>query len=163
MSRISFWVLVGFTIVAVTVGVWYYVRDDYPFQVNSTEIVGLAYRTTARDGTVTGYVTRPPAELADWISAMEQDSAQQTAPLTSVVTVVLAGGRGLRLNVDLGSQLGNAWWLSPDGTTTAPIGIHLSQAFVWYLRGVAAGLAAPGRQLEASPSPAASPSPTPSP
>jgi hypothetical protein len=163
LSRISFWVLVGFTIVGVTLGVWYYVHDDYPFQVSSAEIVGLAYRSSAGDGAVAGYVARPPVELADWISAMEQDSSEETAPLTTLLTVVLSGGRMLRLNVDLDSRHGNGWWLSSDGTPSPAIGVHLSQAFVWYLRGVGAGLAATGPQLEASPTPAASPSPTPSP
>ncbi len=162
MRRALFWIGVALTIALVGVGIWYYVRDDYPFQLSSTEITGLSYRSVGAAGAVSGYIVRPPPELADWISSMEKDSSDQSVPVTTVVTIVRSDGPALRLAI--GGNRGFASWLQPSGSTaTAPVGVQLGPAFVWYLRGVGDALAASHHTVTPRQPPTAAPSPTPSP
>ena len=163
------WAGVAATIAAVGVGIWYYVRDDYPLQLTSTEITGLVVRAATSDGVVSGYIAHPPAELAQWVSSMEKDSSEATEPATTTVTIERSDGPALRLSI--GGQQASASWIGPGGSATAPIGVQISQAFQWYLHGVTDALSNGGRMVPrrtpagagASPSPAASPSPSASP
>ncbi len=149
------------TIALVAFGVWYYVHDDYPFQLTSDHIAGLSYHSLPASGSVSTYISDPPAELAGWISSMEKDSSDETVRVTTVVTVVETDGRLLRLF--LGGSRGYGRSVEPDGTESAPVGVQLNQAFIWYVRGVGDALAA-NRQAEPRPAPSAGPSsPTPSP
>ena len=45
MTRALFWAGVALTIALVAFGIWYYVHDDYPFQLTSDQIAGLAYHS----------------------------------------------------------------------------------------------------------------------
>jgi hypothetical protein len=169
MTRALFWAGVVLTIALVAFGIWYYVHDDYPFQISSDQIAGLSYHSVptgssvsgSASGSVSGYISDPPVELADWVSSMEKDSSDETVPVTIVVTVVQTDGRLLRLF--LGGSRGYGRWVEPDGTESTPVGVQLNQAFVWYVQGVGDALAA-SQQAEPQPAPSASPaSPTPSP
>jgi hypothetical protein len=140
MRRAVFWMGVALTIALVAFGIWYYVHDDYPFQLTPGEITGLSYRSVTAGGAVSGYIVRPPAELADWISSMEKDSSEQSVPATTEVTVVRSDGPSLQLSI--GGLRGYGRWVDANGAGTAPIGVRLSQAFLWYLRGVGDALAA---------------------
>jgi len=161
MRRAMFWTGVALTIALVGFGIWYYVHDDYPFQIASSEITGLSYRAVGAGGVVSGYIVRPPPELADWVSSMEKDSSEQSAPVTTVVTVVRSDGPSLRLSI--GGTRGRGSWVDADGTATAPVGVELGPAFLWYLRGVGDALAATRHTVTPRPAPDAAPSPTPSP
>ena len=134
LSRATFWGAVMLTIVLVGVGIWFYVRDDYPFQIGSSEITGMVYHSVASGRPVAGYVGNPPAELATWISGMEETSTPESSPATTVVTIVRSDGPSLRIAMD-GSR-GYASWVSADGTATPAVGLHLNESFVWYVRGV---------------------------
>jgi hypothetical protein len=165
MRRALFWVGVALTIALVAFGIWYYVREDYPFQLSSDQIAGLSYHSMPSAGSgmvsVSGYISHPPADLAEWVSSMERDSSEQTVPVTTVVTVVLADGRRLRLF--LGGSRGFGSWVEPGGSQSTPVGVQLNQPFVWYLQGVGDALAA-GRSTEPRPVPSAIPeSATPTP
>ena len=165
MRRVLFWVGVALTIALVAFGIWYYVHDDYPFQLSSDQIAGLSYHSMASApsdrASVTGYISNPPADFASWVSSMEKDSSDETVPVTTVVTVVLTDGRQLRLY--LGGSRGLGQWVEPGGTESTPVGVQLNEPFVWYLQGVGDALAA-SRQVEPQPTPSALPlSPTPSP
>ena len=92
---------------------------------------------------------------------MEKDSSDETVRVTTVLTVVETDGRLLRLF--LGGSRGYGRSVEPDGTESAPVGVQLNQAFVWYVRGVGDALAA-DQQAEPQPAPGAGPSsPAPSP
>jgi len=169
MTRALFWAGVALTIALVAFGIWYYVHDDYPFQLTSDQIAGLSYHSVptsssvsgSASGSVSGYISNPPVELAGWVSSMEKDSSDETVVVTTVVTVVQTDGRLLRLF--LGGSRGYGRWVEPDGSQSAPVGVQLNQAFVWYVRGVGDALAA-SRQAEPQAPPSASPiSPTHSP
>ena len=99
MRRALFWTGVALTIALVGFGIWYYVHDDYPFQLTPSEITGLSYRSVATGVVVSGYISHPPVELADWISSMEKDSSEQTLPVTMLVTIVRSDGPSLRLSI----------------------------------------------------------------
>jgi hypothetical protein len=158
MRRALFWTGVALTVGLVAFGIWYFVRDDYPFQLTSGQILGLSYHSVAAGTTVSGYVSNPPAELADWISSMEKDSSDEPVPVTTVVTVDQVGGSSLLIY--LGGSRGYGRWVEPDGTESAPIGVQLNQAFVWYVRGVGDGLSASQGVPEPAPGPASlTPSP----
>jgi hypothetical protein len=170
LSRAAFWAGVALTIALVAVGIWFYVRDDYPFQIDASEITGLVYHSVASGSPVSGYVGSPPDELAEWVSGMEKTSVAESSPATTVVTIVRSDGPSLRIAID-GSR-GYASWVSPDGTVTPAIGLHLNASFVWYLRGIGDALAttrhgvtprvapsATGASPQASGSPLASASP----
>ena len=166
MRRAVFWMGVALTIALVGIGIWYYVHDDYPFQLTPSEITGLSYRSVAAGGAVSGYIVRPPAQLADWISSMEKISSDQSVPVTTVVTVVRSDGPSLRLSIGGASGFGS--WVDVNGAATAPVAVQLGQAFLWYLRGVGDALAASGHAVtpRSTPnadgaSPAASPTRTP--
>ena len=172
MTRALFWAGVALTIALVAFGIWYYVHDDYPFQLTSDQIAGLSYHSVptssvsglasgSASSSVSGYISDPPAELADWVSSIEKDSSDETVVVTTVVTVVQTDGRLLRLF--LGGSRGYGRWVEPDGSESTPVGVQLNQAFVWYVQGVGDALAA-SRQTEPQPTPGASPtSPTQSP
>lgn len=163
LRRIALWVGVALTVALVALGIWYYVRDDYPFQLTSTEITGLAIRTSVGGHVVSGIVAHPPAELATWVSSMEKETLDTSQPATMQVTILRSDGPALRLSIAAGHAA--ASWVDADGHATPPVGLQLNQAFLWYLRGVRDGLAtgagrvrplAPGAS---SPSPVASGSP----
>jgi hypothetical protein len=173
MTRALFWAGVALTIALVAFGIWYYVHDDYPFQLTSDQIAGLSYHSVptsssvsgsasgSDSGSVSGYISDPPVELAGWVSSMEKDSSDETVAVTTVVTVVQTDGRLLRLF--LGGSRGYGRWVEPDGSESTPVGVQLNQAFVWYVQGVGDALAA-SRQAEPQVTPSASPaSSTPSP
>jgi hypothetical protein len=163
MTRALFWAGVALTIALVAFGIWYYVHDDYPFQLTSDQIAGLSYHSMPTDGSgsVSGYISDPPGELAGWVSSMEKDSSDETVVVTTVVTVVQTDGRLLRFF--LGGSRGYGRWVEPDGSESTPVGVQLNQAFVWYVQGVGDALAA-RRQAEPQVTPSASPiSPTHSP
>ena len=152
MRRALFWAGVALTI-ALVAGIWYYVRDDYPFQLSSDQIAGLSYhpcRPPVRARSRSRVTSRPPADLADWISSMEKDSSDETVSVTTVATVVLTDGRQLRLY--LGGSRGRALGRAQRGQST-PVGVQFNQPFVWYLQGV-------GDALAASPSVEPQPAPT---
>ena len=161
MRRIAFWTGVALTLALVAFGIWYYVRDDYPFQLTSSEITGLSYRSDSAHGAVSGYIARPPSELADWISSMEKDSSDQPVAVTTVVTITRSDGPALRLSI--GGNRGFGSWIGANGTASPPVGVQIGQAFVWYLRGVGDALGAghqgvaprqtPGAALSATLSP----------
>jgi len=169
MRRWLFWIVVLLTIAAVAFGVWYYVRDDYPFQVTAGEIRGLSYQAGTEGLVFSGTVASPPSDLADWLSSTEQDASDQPIRPAGVVTVHLVDGRSLRLAVDLDTRIAVGRWVSPDGVAGAVTRVHLGQDFAWYLRGVHDGLverwSEPGpAATTASPSPGAvQPSGSPSP
>lgn len=165
MRRVLFWAGVALTIALVSFGIWYYVHDDYPFQLSSDQIAGLSYHSMASPSTgrvsESGYISNPPADLADWVSSMEKDSSDEAVPVTTVVTVVLTDGSSLRLY--LGGSRGLGQWVEPNGTESTPVGVQLNQPFVWYLKGVGDALGASPR-AEPQPTPSSLPlSPTPSP
>ena len=64
MRRALFWAGVALTIALVAFGIWYYVRDDYPFQLSPDQIAGLSYHSVAAPGSgaasVSGYISEPP-------------------------------------------------------------------------------------------------------
>ena len=126
MRRALFWTGVALTIALVAFGIWYYVRDDYPFQLTASEITGLSYRSVTTGGAVSGFIARPPSELADWISSMEKDSSDEPVPVTTVVTVVRSDGPSLRLYV--GGARGYGRWVYADGAETAAVGVQIGQA-----------------------------------
>jgi len=165
MRRIAFWTGVAATIALVAFGIWYYVHDDYPFQLTSSEITGLSYRSVTAHGAVSGYIARPPSELADWISSMEKDSSDQPVGVTTVVTVMRSDGPALRLAI--GGSRGVGSWIGASGVASTPIGVQLGQALVWYLRGVGDALGA-GRRgvmpraMPLNPAPTRSPVASPS-
>lgn len=134
LSRAAFWVGVALTIALVAVGIWFYVRDDYPFQIDAGEITGLVYHSVASGTPVSGYVGSPPDELAEWVSGMEKTSVAESSPATTVVTIVRSDGPSLRIAIE-GSR-GYASWVSADGTATPAVALHLNPLFVWYVRGV---------------------------
>ena len=107
-------------------GIWFYVRDNYPFQIDAGEITGLVYHSVASGGPVSGYVGSPPGELADWISGMEKTSVAESSPASTVVTIVRSDGPSLRIAID-GSR-GYASWVSADGSATPAVGLHLNAA-----------------------------------
>jgi hypothetical protein len=154
MRRALFWTGVALTIALVAFGIWYYVHDDYPFQLTPSEITGLSYRSVTTGGAVSGFIARPPAELADWISSMEKDSSDEPVPVTTVVTVVRSDGPSLLLYV--GGARGYGRWLYADGAETAAVGVQIDQALLWYLRGVGDALAAGGHAVTPRPTPQAS-------
>jgi len=168
-GHLAVWAGVVATIAAVAFGIWYYVRDDYPLQLTSTEITGLVVRAVTADGVVTGYIAHPPAELAQWVSSMEKDSSGADASqATTTVTIERSDGPALRLAI--GGQLATASWIGPGGSASAPIGVQVSQAFRWYLHGVTDALVSTNRRMVprqtgagTSASPTASPSPGSSP
>jgi hypothetical protein len=158
LRQAALWVGVGLTIALVALGIWYYVRDDYPFQLTSTEITGLAIRSSVAGHVVSGVVAHPPAELATWISGMEREALDTTQPATIEVTVLRSDGPALRLSIADGHAA--ASWVDADGHVTPPVGLQLSEAFLWYLRGLRDGLdTGAGRVRPLSPGPS-SPSPT---
>jgi len=165
LRQIALWVGVALTVALVALGIWYYVRDDYPFQLTSTEITGLAYRSVATGQVVSGVVSHPPAELAGWISGMEKETLDTTEPATAEVTILRSDGPALRLSIADGHAA--ASWVYADGHATAPVGLQVNEAFLWYLRGVRAGLESgagrvrPLAPAAGSPSPSASGSPAP--
>ena len=138
-GRLAVWAGVVATIVAVAVGIWYYVRDDYPLQLTSTEITGLAVRAVTAGGPVSGYIAHPPAELAQWVSSMEKVSSDAAEPVTTTVTIERSDGPALRLAI--GGSQGAASWIEADGRATPPVNVQVSQAFLWYLHGVSDALA----------------------
>ena len=140
MRRLLFWALVALTVAGVAVGVWYYVRDDYPFQVTAAQIGGLSYQVGTSGLVVSGTVSDPPVELADWLSNMEQDASDSPMRPTGVAIVRLTDGRSLALAVDFEARLGSARWVSASGLEGAPVRVHLGQDLVWYLHGVQDGL-----------------------
>ncbi len=162
MGRLAFWGIVLLTVAGVAVGIWYYVRDDYPFQISQADIRGFGYRAETPKGSVAGYVTDPPAELAAWISAMEKDATDEPLRIDGVLTLFLADGRSLQFALDLNELRGAGRWVAPDGAETAPEGVHVGPALAWYLRGVAAGLLATPRDLTPPPARSAPPSSAPS-
>ena len=161
MRRALFWAGVALTIALVAFGIWYYVRDDYPFQLSPDQIAGLSYHSVAAPGSgavsVSGYISEPPADLADWVSSMEKDSSDETVTVTTVATVVLTDGRQLRLY--LGGSRGFGRWVEPGGAQSTPVGVQLNQPFVWYLQGVGDALAA-SPSFEPQPAPTTTPAST---
>jgi hypothetical protein len=159
LRQAALWAGVGLTIALVALGIWYYVRDDYPFQLTSTEITGLAFRSSVAGHVVTGVVAHPPPELATWISGMEKVALDTSQPATIVVTILRSDGPALRLSIADGSAA--ASWVDVDGRTTPPVGLQLNQAFLWYLRGVRDGVdAGGGRVRPLGPQTTSSPSPS---
>ncbi len=166
MSRgqLAVWASVVATIAAVTFGIWYYVRDDYPLQLTSTEITGLAVRAATADGPVSGYIAHPPAELAQWVSSMEKVSSDTAEPVTTTVTIERSVGPALRLAIG-GSQAA-ASWVYADGHSTPPVSVQVNQELLWYLHGVRDTLASTSHGMVPRQAPAgagASPSPSSSP
>jgi hypothetical protein len=139
LRQTALWVGVALTVALVALGIWYYVRDDYPFQLTSTEITGLAYRSVTAGQVVSGVVSHPPAELAGWISGMEKQALDTSQPATTEVTILRSDGPALRLSIAGGQAA--ASWVYADGRTTPPVGLQLNEAFVWYLHGLRDGLA----------------------
>jgi hypothetical protein len=159
-GRLAVWAGVVATIAAVAFGIWYYVRDDYPLQLTSTEITGLAVRAVTADGPVSGYIAHPPAELAQWVSSMEKVSSDVAEPVTTTVTIERSDGPALRLAID-GPQAA-ASWVDADGSATPPVSVQVNQAFLWYLHGVRDALASTSGGMVPRQAPAgagASPSP----
>jgi hypothetical protein len=151
-NRLTFLALVLVTVAAVGVGVWYFVRDDYPFQIATGDIRGFSYEGWTAAGQAglvraSGYITDPPPQLAGWVSAMEKDANNAPLHIVGVMTLVLRDGRSLRLDLDLDVGRGQGRWIEPGGAESVPQGVQLSQAFTWYARGVAAGLAATPRAI----------------
>jgi len=157
MRRALFWTGVALTIALVGFGILYYVHDDYPFQLTPSEITGLSYRSVATGVVASGYISRPPVELADWISSMEKDSSEQTLPVTMLVTIVRSDGPSLRLSI--GGSRGDGSWVDANGVATAPVGVQVGQAFLWYLRGVGDALAAGRHSVTPRSAPTTAPSP----
>lgn len=134
------WVGVVATVAAVAFGIWYYVRDDYPFQLTASEITGLTVHGVVAGRPVSGSIAHPPQELAQWISSMEKTSSSGTgAPADTVVTVERSDGPGLRLSID--GTYAAASWIGAGGSVTPPVGLQVNQTFLWYLRGVTDALA----------------------
>jgi hypothetical protein len=153
--------LAALTVVAVAVGAWFYVRDEYVFQdVGDGDVAGLTYEGPTGDGWARGSVDDPPAELAGWIRGWERDTSGESVSTDITVTIVLSDGRAIR--VDAGGTRGYATWIAADGTTGQSLAVHLNDAFVRYVEGVGDGLtAAPAIPDDASPSPpGVVPSPT---
>jgi hypothetical protein len=155
------WFLLVVTIVAVGVGAWFFVRDEYPFQVES-DIAFLAFEGHGDGGWRYGYVDDPPPELGEWLSSMERDASGDTVTPEEQLTVVLADGR--RLHLIVGGDRGIAHWIAADGTTGPSVPVHIDQRLMWYVRGLAMGLGAGTSPAPAeSPGSPGSPGPTASP
>ena len=159
MRRLLFWALVLLTIAAVSFGVWYYLRDDYPFQLTSGEITGLSYQAGASGLVESGTVAAPPAGLADWVSTMEQDASDAPIEPTGVATIHLADGRSLSLAVDYAARIALGRWVSSSGREGAEVRVHLGQDMAWYLQGVHDGLSGQAPQTGPTDSQTTSPSP----
>jgi len=169
---VAVWAGVVVTVAAVAVGIWYYVRDDYPFQLTSNEITGLTVNAVLDGRAVSGSIAHPPQDLAQWISSMEKSASDETGPpADTVVTVERSNGPALRLSID--DTYAAASWIGADGSATPPVRLQVNQAFLWYLRGVIDGLAntphrvtprqqpaAAGASPAAHPTRAASPTPS---
>jgi len=159
MRRLLFWAVVALTVAAVAFGVWYYVRDDYPFQVSAGQITGLTYEAIGPVGTASGVVPSPPADLADWLSTMESESGDQPVTIVGVALIHLSDGRALRLELDVSGRTGLGQWISPGGVRSESARVHVGQDLSWYLRGVGDGLgpaASPAASATSSSSPTAS-------
>ena len=158
MRRVVVWVLVAVTVVLVGVGIWWFVRDEYPFGVDAEEIAAMSYERSLAGVAVGGYVSEPPRDLAGWLSAMERDSTGEDVATTGAIMVYLHDGRCLRLELD-GSR-GVGTWIAPDGSADEPVGVHVPDQLVRYLDGLDDGLTAiplPGSQAPHAASPTASP------
>jgi hypothetical protein len=150
-SRVVWVVLVVLTVAAVGVGAWFFVRDEYPFQeVGDGDVLALVYARSEASGRVFGYVDDPPADLAVWISRWERDADGEAVSTEDTVTVMLRDGRRLRLEV--GGSRGYASWIGSDGKAGDSFGVHFNEAFVWYVRGLRAGVEA-GPAVETTPTP----------
>jgi len=137
-SRIVWTGLVVLTVVAVGVGAWFFVRDEYPFQeVGEGDVLALIYESPREGGDVLGYVADPPAELPVWISRWERDADGGSVPTEVTITVMLSDGR--RLVLDVGGSRGYATWIDADGKAGDSFAVHFNEAFVWYVRGLSTG------------------------
>jgi hypothetical protein len=147
------WLLVALTVVAVAVGIWFFVRDEYPFNLGPDDVVALTYESHGENGPLFGYVEDPPADLAGWVSLMERDTSGEAVPVEATVTIMVADGRRLRLEVSGGRA--TARWVGIDGRPGTPVTVHLDDRLVWYLKGLRVGLesASPPVQRRVEPSP----------
>jgi hypothetical protein len=137
MRRVPFIALLVLTIVIVVGGIWYFVRDEYPFQLVAGDVTGATVESLA-GAKVFGVVPSPPADLAGWVSSSERDSTDMRPPATMRITIALRDGRLLRL--DVGPEVTYGTWLGGEGAAGPPDEIATSHDLYWYLAGVAAGL-----------------------
>jgi hypothetical protein len=150
-ARIVWVVLVVLTVIVVGVGVWFFVRDEYPFQqVGDDDVVGLTYDRGGPGSRVIGYVGHPPRDLPGWVRSWERNSGGDETSVEAVVTVLLRDGRRLRLEV--GGARGYACWIGADGRAGESFGGPFNEAFIWYIRGLGVGLDA-RPPVEPSPTP----------
>ena len=153
-------ILAVLTVVAVGIGIWFFVRDEYPFQVGDGDVAAVTYEYRDQNVWVSGTVTDPPDDLAGWISGWERDASGESPSTDSTVTIILRDGRRLRLNV--GGKRGYGSWVGADGRSGPSLGVHFNDAFVWYVRGLGDGFgggsaAVPGEPPPPAPSPSLSP------
>ncbi len=144
MGRARVWVpLLIATVVLVGVGIWYFLRDEYPFQISEADIVQVDYETFGSFGSAAGVIPTPP-NLAAWIGGMELDTSGERTVTNAVMVVVLRDGRSLRL--DLGATSAYGTWIT-GGREGDRVGVAIPKPFRSYLSGLAAGLRASSRTL----------------
>jgi hypothetical protein len=150
MGRARVWVpLLIATVVLVSVGIWYFLRDEYPFQISQGDIVQVDYETFGSFGSAAGVVPTPP-NLAAWIGGMELNTSGERTDTNAVMVVVLRDGRSLRL--DLGATTAYGTWVT-GGQDGDSVGVDIPKPFRSYLSGLAAGLRAAPRTFTPSSSP----------
>jgi hypothetical protein len=132
VSRVTFIALVILTVVAVVVGVWYFRRDEYPFQFTRDQVVSVRAESLASPF-VAGALAGPAPELAAWISSMERDTSDVPPDPFMRLVVELSGGRQLRLDVGPDVSLGS--WTGGPQAGQPPIRLHTESDLYWYLRG----------------------------
>ena len=139
MRHLSFIVLLVVSVVAAVAGIWYFMRDEYPFQFRSADVAGATVESLS-GAKVFGAIPAPPAELAGWISSSELDTSEVTLPATVRITIALRDGRWLQL--DVGPEVTWGAWIG-GVTSSAPVEIATNHDLYWYLEGVVAGLRSP--------------------
>lgn len=133
MRRATFIALVVLSAVVVVVGVWYFRRDEYPFQFTQAQVA--AARVESIKGPVfVGTLATVAPELAAWVGSMERDSSDVPPDPFVRLVIDLNDGRRLQLDVGLDVSLGS-WTAGPDAGEP-PIRLDTETDLYWYLRGV---------------------------
>jgi hypothetical protein len=129
----TFIALVVLSAIAVVVGVWYFRRDEYPFQFTQGQVVSARVESL-ESPVVVGTLASPAPELAAWIGSMERDTSDVPPDTVTRLVVDLNGGRQLQLDVGPDVSLGS--WVAGPQAGQPPIRLDTETDLYWYLRGV---------------------------
>ena len=133
MRRAAFIALVVLSVIAVVVGVWFFRREEYPFQFTQDQVVSARVESLESPGVV-GTLASPTPELAAWVGSMERDTSDvRFTPVTRLI-VDLKGGRQLQL--DVGPDVSQGRWVAGPQAGQPPIRLDTETDLYWYLRGV---------------------------